>query len=82
MGQIQNANAIGTQVGACIIKNKKTNNTAQLKSADEKVYDSEMSKKVKQLTSGSTTRQIENDVTADDLNQHYASILLTVPMRA
>ena len=69
-GKIEQANSVAVRVGSAIIKS----NAAQFKGVDENIDAGEMWKKVKQLTSGASKTEFENNVTATDLNEYYASI--------
>ena len=67
MGRVEEAGALAARVGMSIVKV----NSAQFKSADEKIDAGDMWKKVKLLTSRSTPKQCDNDVTAAALNILY-----------
>ena len=69
-GRVDEAGVIATRVGASIVKS----NAAQFRCADDKIDAHDMWKKVKSLTSHSTTKHHVNDVTATALNDYYASI--------
>ena len=69
-GKIEEANALATRIGSDIIRH----NSAQFRSVDVNVDAKDMWLKVKQLSSRGGKSEAKCDVTADQLNKHYAAI--------